>query len=52
MPGHHTSVTLETSWGEVAKYVPLSPDLSDISKLDSTEGKFILLPEYLTEGDV
>ena len=26
--------------------------LSDISKLDCTGGKFILLPEYLTERDV
>ena len=40
--------------------VPLPPDailsllaiLSDVSKVDCAGGKFILLPEYLTERDV
>ena len=55
--GHQTSVTQETSWREVAKYVLLSadlslPSLSDISKVDCAGGKFKLLPEYLTEKDV
>ena len=40
--GHQTSVTHETSRGEVAKYVPLS----------SQGGELKLLPEYLTERDV
>ena len=44
MPALQTSVTHKTSWEVVAKYVPVSPDLSlavlsDISKLDCTGQK-------------
>ena len=49
--GHQTSVTHETSWREVAKYVLLSADLSlaslsDISKLDWTGQKVDNLSNY------
>ena len=49
MQEQHTSVTPQTSLGNVAKCVPLSAVLSDISKLDYAGGKFKLLPEYFTE---
>ena len=44
VPAKHTSVTPQTSWGEVTKYIPLSAVvslavLSDISKLDCTGQK-------------
>ena len=59
MPGQHTSVTHQTSWGQVAKYVPLRPLSQQLSWLYAAisqkltaGGKFKLLPEYLTERDV
>ena len=44
LPEQHRSVTHQTSRGQVAKYIPLSADvslavLSDISKLDCTGQK-------------
>ena len=49
--GHQTSVTHETSWREIAKYVLLSADLSlaslsDISTLDCTGQKVDNLRNY------